>query len=504
MQLTKGLGRLGSARSRRNGNGNGAGTSSLSGVRLPSHAGDRPLRERHAAVLRRDARYRRALAAADVLSAAAAVLLGVSVLGDDRLTFSLLAAVPLVVLVSKMIGLYDRDENLIHKTTLDEVPAIFQVATLYTLALVLLDGVFVQGNLGHTQLLVLWCLLFLSMTTARATARRIVRVFVPVERCLVVGDALAARALERKFKLSPSLKATVVGRVALSPHEVNGAAPPILGYVEALAGLIGEHRVDRVVIAPDASDPEEILNIIRRVKALGVRVSVLPRLFEVVESSVALDNLDGLSLLGIHRYGLTKSSETLKRGMDLAGATLGLIVLAPVLLAVGLAIRLTSKGPALFRQPRIGRGGRQFDVFKFRTMVEGAELLQGDLFGLNEAEEGFFKIADDPRLTRVGSWLRRTCFDELPQLLNVARGEMSLVGPRPLVPDEDQRVEGWQRDRQLLKPGMTGHWQIFGSSRIPLREMVKIDYLYGANWSLWLDAKILLRTVPYMVRRHGL
>jgi lipopolysaccharide/colanic/teichoic acid biosynthesis glycosyltransferase len=190
--------------------------------------------------------------------------------------------------------------------------------------------------------------------------------------------------------------------------------------------------------------------------------------------------------------------------MDLAGSILGLVVLAPFLIAISLAIRLTSHGPALFRQRRIGRGGRQFDVFKFRTMVDGADALKDDLFVLNEAEDGFFKIAEDPRLTRIGRLLRRTCLDELPQLLNVVRGEMSLVGPRPLVPDEDRRIEGWERDRLLLKPGMTGHWQIFGSSRIPLREMVKIDYLYGANWSLWLDAKILLRTVPYMVRRHGL
>jgi exopolysaccharide biosynthesis polyprenyl glycosylphosphotransferase len=441
-----------------------------------------------------------------VVSAAAAVVLGVSILGNDQLTPSRLAALPLVVLVSKMIGLYDRDENLINKTTLDEVPAIFQVATLYTLALLLLEGVFLsQGHLGHSQLLMLWLLLFLSMMAARATARRIVRAFVPVERCLVIGDAPAAKALERKLKLSSSVKATVVGRVALNEHEVNGAAPPILGYFEALAGLVTDNRIDRVVVAPGASDPEEILNIIRRVKVLGVRVSVLPRLFEVVESSVALDNLDGLSLLGIHRYGLTKSSESLKRGMDLVGSILGLIVLSPLLVAIALAIKLSSsRGPVLFHQPRIGRSGREFDVFKFRTMVEGADDLKSGLVGLNEAEEGFFKIANDPRMTRVGQFLRRTSLDELPQLLNVVRGEMSLVGPRPLVPDEDRRVEGWERDRLLLKPGMTGHWQIFGSSRIPLREMVKIDYLYGANWSLWLDAKILLRTVPYMVRRHGL
>ncbi len=137
-------------------------------------------------------------------------------------------------------------------------------------------------------------------------------------------------------------------------------------------------------------------------------------------------------------------------------------------------------------------------------MYDGADSLKAELAALNEAGEGLFKIADDPRVTKVGRFLRQSCLDELPQLVNVLRGEMSLVGPRPLVPDEDRSTEGWQRDRLLLKPGMTGHWQIFGSSRIPLPEMAKIDYLYGANWSLWLDARILLRTVPYALRRAGI
>jgi lipopolysaccharide/colanic/teichoic acid biosynthesis glycosyltransferase len=204
----------------------------------------------------------------------------------------------------------------------------------------------------------------------------------------------------------------------------------------------------------------------------------------------------------MNRDGLTKSSEILKRSMDIGGSAIGLALLSPLLLAIAAAIKLTSPGPALFRQRRIGRDGAEFELLKFRTMVDGADTLKPTLFELNESD-GFFKIADDPRVTKLGKFLRQTYLDELPQLLNVLRGEMSLVGPRPLVPDEDVRIEGWQRNRLLLKPGMTGHWQIFGASRVPMREMVKIDYLYGANWSLWLDAKILMRTVPYVVRRSG-
>jgi lipopolysaccharide/colanic/teichoic acid biosynthesis glycosyltransferase len=191
-----------------------------------------------------------------------------------------------------------------------------------------------------------------------------------------------------------------------------------------------------------------------------------------------------------------------KRTIDLIGAVLLIAILSPLLVVIALLIKMDSPGPILFRQRRIGRADEPFSMLKFRTMVDGADTLKPTLFELNESD-GFFKIADDPRVTKVGKFLRQTYLDELPQLINVLRGEMSLVGPRPLVPDEDVRIEGWQRNRLLLKPGMTGHWQIFGASRVPMREMVKIDYLYGANWSLWLDAKILLRTVPYVVRRSG-
>ena len=462
-----------------------------------------PEGRRRPAVLARDTLFRRSLAAADVSSAALAVVVGVAWLGSDRLTPALLLALPLVILVSKLAGLYDRDEHLLRKTTLEEAPAVFQVAALYSLLLWLAGGYLVQGELGRSQVLALWALLLLSMLLARALARRMAQSIAPDERCLVLGDPASYERLRRKFRHSHGLPATLVGRVPLVDRPGRRFGGEVLGSLDRLALTLAEHDVQRVIIAPSTSDSDEILDAIRLVKALGVKVSVLPRLFEVVGSSARFDDVDGMTLLAVPSYGLSTSSHALKRAMDVVGATLGLLVLAPLLVTVSAAVKLTSAGPVLYRQTRIGRDGREFRMLKFRSMVESAEQQKAGLLELNEAD-GLFKIADDPRLTRVGRVLRRFSLDELPQLLNVLRGEMSLVGPRPLVPDEDRRVEGWQRRRLQVSPGMTGVWQILGSARIPLQEMVKIDYLYGANWSLWLDVKVLLRTSLYVLGRRGL
>jgi exopolysaccharide biosynthesis polyprenyl glycosylphosphotransferase len=278
----------------------------------------------------------------------------------------------------------------------------------------------------------------------------------------------------------------------------------VVGSLDLLGLVLVEHDVHRAIVAPGHEDSEDVLEVIRVVKSLGMKVSVLPRLFEVVGSSVEFDDVHGAMLLGVRRFGLTKSSRMMKRAMDIAGSAAILLVTLPLFALVAVAIKATSPGPVFFRQTRIGRHGSAFRIFKFRTMVEGADRQRESLRHLNEVDGGLFKITDDPRITRVGAYLRRTSLDELPQLLNVLRGEMSLVGPRPLVPDEDRLVEGWHRGRLLETPGITGPWQIFGSARIPLHEMVKIDYLYWANWSLWGDVMILLRTVPYAISRRGL
>ena len=210
-----------------------------------------------------------------------------------------------------------------------------------------------------------------------------------------------------------------------------------------------------------------------------------------------------MPLLSAGARPLSKFSQALKRSFDIGISAVALVIVAPFLAAIALLIKLDSNGPAFFRQRRIGRHGASFEMVKFRTMVADAEQRKHTLHHLNQ-RDGLFKIAEDPRVTRMGRWLRRTAVDELPQLLNVLRGQMSLVGPRPLVAEEDKRIEGWRRRRLQLTPGMTGNWQILGSTHVSLDELVEIDYLYVTNWSLWLDLKILLRTISFVVNGRGL
>jgi lipopolysaccharide/colanic/teichoic acid biosynthesis glycosyltransferase len=475
-------------------------------------------------VLRRDLVYRRALAAVDVLSSALSLYLAVAVSGDDRLAIGSVLAPPLVVVLGKLVGLYDRDEHMLRKTTLEEVPTLFQLSTLLALVLWLSASVSVYGTLEPVELVSFWALLLLLIASGRSIARRLVRNFVAEERCLVLGDAESAKALRRKFTLSFSLNASVVGRVDRHPDTgsngsaadgngasgddqaecANGAsqrllgAPATLGPIEALGLVLVKHDIHRVIVVPGPADANETLDAIRTVKALGVKVSVCPRMFEVLGSAVEFDDVDGLTLLGLHRSRLSRSSLMVKRAMDIVGSVLVMTLLSPLLLAIALAVKLTSRGPVFYRQPRVGRHGVEFDMLKFRSMRDGADAEKDKLLSLNETE-GLFKIAEDPRVTRVGRFLRRRSLDELPQLWNVLRGEMSLVGPRPLVPEDDARIEGWQRERLAVVPGMTGAWQILGSTRVPLQEMVKLDYLYWANWSLWTDIKILMRTFLYVL-----
>jgi exopolysaccharide biosynthesis polyprenyl glycosylphosphotransferase len=463
---------------------------------LGSHAGALSEAPTASAIALRERRYRRALGYADALAAYTALYAAVVVLGDDRLHLSSVLAMPIVVVASKVMGLYDRDEVLLNKTTLEECPALFQLATLYTLVAWLLERILVDGYLGNRQVLGLWALLFVLALLARAAARRTARWSSPVERCLLVGPSAELSDVARRMRQGGPMKARVVGHVPLQ-------STTQAETIRDLERTILEDDVHRVILAPGDSHNDDVLDIVSLVKSLGVRVSFLPRIFEVVGSSVEFDTLSGITVLGVRRFGLGRSSLALKRTMDLFGAALGLLVLSPLMTAITLAIRIESPGPILFRQMRIGRDGTPFTMLKFRTMVDGADAMKGGLASRNEAD-GLFKIAKDPRITRTGRLLRPMSLDELPQLVNVLRGEMSLVGPRPLIVDEDSKVVGRHRRRLQLKPGMTGQWQILGSARIPLHEMVKIDYLYVANWSFWGDVTILARTVLYVLRGRGM
>jgi exopolysaccharide biosynthesis polyprenyl glycosylphosphotransferase len=454
-------------------------------------------------VLQREGLYRRLLALADLAAASLALLVAFRLIAGHEVQPAMLLALPAVILVSKIVGLYDRDELVVRKTTLDEAPALFQLATVYTLLIWLAEDQLVSGSVGRRDIVVLWGTLFVAFIAARALARVLARRFAPAERCAVIGDRSALNRVKNKLRSENTTKAAVVAHIDLHPNGRRHDDPPAEAERADLPALVSAHDVHRVIVAPGSVDSQELLDLVGSLKALGVRVSVLPRLFEVVGSSVEFDRLGGLTLLGVRRFGLTRSSSAIKRLFDVVASAVILFLLAPLMALISLIIKLDSRGPVLFHQTRIGQNGRPFQMIKFRTMVQGADARKPRLAGLNETE-GLFKIADDPRVTRVGRFLRRAALDELPQLWNVLRGDMSIVGPRPLVVDEDERIEGWHRGRIQLMPGMTGHWQVLGAGRIPLEEMMTIDYLYIANWSLWADFKIICRTVPYVLGRRGL
>lgn len=461
-----------------------------------------------ASVFHRDSQLRRGLAAVDVIAAFVSLSLLVALVdpGTVGLHVGTLLLVPLVLLTGKLVGLYDRDQHVLRKTTIDEAPAILYLSVLFALAAWLCEAVLLRGELVRGQVFGLLPLMFVLTTIGRLIVRRLALALSTPERCIVVGTPADAERIAAKLAASASVNATVIGRVPLQATGANVETGPIptLGAYNALSGVVSRNEVERVIIAPHDDGQDQVLDAIRLVMALGVKVSVLPRLLEVVGSASTFDDIQGMWLLGVRQYGLTRSSELIKRASDVILATALLVALSPLFLILTVVIKADSAGPVLFRQRRIGRRGERFSMLKFRSMVVDAEARKAEVTALNEVRGGMFKISDDPRITRSGRLLRHTSLDELPQLLNVVRGDMSLVGPRPLIPDEDVLITGWQRRRLAVKPGITGLWQIFGSSRIPLNEMVKIDYIYAANWSLWLDLRILLRTVPYMLRGRGL
>ena len=459
---------------------------------------------------RRDAYYRRGLIVADVLAAACALGFAVVGVAGATLQASALVVLPLAVILSKLLGLYDRDELVFHKATLDEAPHHFQLAGLYTLLAWLLGGTLFEGDFTRSAGIALWLSAFALTNSFRFTAREVARRLAPAERCLIIGRSGTRMRLAGKLTAArPSTE--VVGYLPLEEERRrahNGwkgtdRRRRVLA-LDDLPEVVRQLDVHRTIIIPGEADGDTLVDAVSRAKASGVKVSILPRMFEVVGSSVEFDDIDGVTVLGVRRFGLGRSSERVKRAMDLFCAAVGLIVLAPLFALVAVAIKLDSRGPVFYRSWRIGRDGKPFRMVKFRSMVVDADELKDSLADQNAAGGGLFKVVDDPRITRVGRIIRKLSIDELPQLFNVLHGEMSLVGPRPLIPDEDDRVDGRFRRRLRLVPGMTGPWQILGPTRVPLTEMVGIDYLYGANWSLWLDIKILLRTLGHVARRKGL
>jgi len=314
-----------------------------------------------------------------------------------------------------------------------------------------------------------------------------------------------AQEIARKLLKHPEYGIELLGFVdsSIGPRQPLVGGRSIVGDLCDLPELIDRLDVGRVIIAFPAHDRDEVLDAARSLNELDVQVDIVPRFYDIMSPSVDMHSVEGVPLIGVRALHLSRSSAFVKRSFDVVGATIALVILSPVLAIAALAIKLDSSGPALFKQLRMGVGDKPFRILKLRTMVNDAESRKPALAHLNKHnghDRRMFKIDDDPRTTRVGSFLRRYSIDELPQLWNVLRGEMSLVGPRPLILEEDRFVRQWRRRRLALKPGITGLWQVLGRDSISFEDMVRLDYVYVTSWSLGGDLRLILRTIPVVFR----
>jgi exopolysaccharide biosynthesis polyprenyl glycosylphosphotransferase len=317
------------------------------------------------------------------------------------------------------------------------------------------------------------------------------------ERTLVVGSGAVAQRIVEDMRRHPELGLEPVGYVDDDVHRSADLPVPYLGPLHSLRDLIGTASVDRVTIAFTRSRHEHLLACVRACRTARVPVDVVPRLFELMDGARAVDRIGALPLVSVEPAPLSRGAAAAKRALDLVGATLALVLLSPLLVAIAVAIRLDSRGPVLFKQERSGRGGRFFTLYKFRSMCGDAQVLV-------KPSGAIVKDVDDSRLTRVGRIIRRYSLDEAPQFLNVLKGDMSLVGPRPLVrAEQDALTEEWQAQRAQLRPGLTGLWQVSGRSHIPFEEMIGLDYQYAVGWSLARDIEILLATLPVVLSGRG-
>jgi exopolysaccharide biosynthesis polyprenyl glycosylphosphotransferase len=461
---------------------------------------------------------RRLLLAADVVGLTTAFLLALAIApptaAADRVdvwweVVLFLVSLPFWVFLARVHSLYDRDEERSDHSTVDDIFGVFQAVTIGTwsfFAITYLTGL-PHATVG--RLVVFWLTAIVLVPLLRAVIRVVGRRHPAyVQNVIIVGSGEVARQLDSKIRQHPEYRLNVVGFVDRDGgSSLNGAGPlDLIGTTDDLPQLVRAHSAHRVVIAFSSDSDEQTLDAIRELQDSNVQIDIVPRLFEVLGTNAQLHTIEGVPLVGLPTPRLSDSSRFLKRSLDLIGAIAGLIVLAPLFAITALCIKLDSRGPVFFRQVRMGAGEQTFRVFKFRTMVDHAETLKAEVAHLNmhvDDDPRMFKVPNDPRVTRVGSFLRRSRLDELPQLFNVIRGEMSLVGPRPLILDEDQYVVRWARRRLKLKPGMTGLWQVLGASDIPFDEMTKLDYLYVTNWSLREDLKLILLTLPALARARA-
>jgi exopolysaccharide biosynthesis polyprenyl glycosylphosphotransferase len=364
---------------------------------------------------------------------------------------------------------------------------------LYSRLVFLYTAVLVTIFLGISRLLILW-------------GREYLRHYdIGVQRVLLVGAGNVGRMVMRTVAARPDYGLKLVGFLDDHPNKVATDIGRFraLGPVDAARQVIQEERIDRVIICLPWQTHNTIQRLLRLCEQMSVAAYAVPDLFYLTKNQMKVDELNGIPLLSTRELSIRGWNAVIKRGFDVVvGVAMALISLLPMLL-IAAAIRLDTPGPVLFSQVRVGKNGRLFRCYKFRSMVHNADQLREQVAPLNESSGPLFKIRNDPRQTRVGRFIRRYSLDELPQLINVLRGEMSLIGPRPNLPSEVEQYQDWMVKRLLVCPGLTGLWQVSGRSDLTFDEMVLLDIYYVENWNMGLDLNILLRSVPAVVQARG-
>ena len=456
--------------------------------------------------LRRDLTLRRALGAGDIAAVFLALALALALSGrigqEHRLLWAL-AVMPLLTVVFKLYGLYDRDVKRISHSTVDDVPWLLHATLVGTLLVWLYSKVTPMHQLDFVEIVLFGAFTFTFVAIGRFGVRQAISRLLEPEPALLVGGGEMAELLVAKLEAHPECRLEVIGVLATARQPVSEIRNlPVLGSADDLAAVAERYNATRVIVSPAGLEEDELRELLLRCRERSLKLSLLPQLSDVLGPAVEIDDVEGVTVLGVNPPWLPRSSRAMKRAMDIALAAVMLVLLAPLMVLVAIAVKLDTPGPVLFMQERVGRGGRRFRLLKFRTMVADAEERRAELLALS-TDPNWLKIDNDPRISRVGRRLRHLSIDELPQLWNVVRGEMSMVGPRPLIVQEDDMVQGWGRGRLDLTPGITGYWQVLGRTRIPFDEMVKLDYLYVMNWSLWTDLRLIMRTVPIVLSRRG-
>ena len=429
----------------------------------------------------RDALRRRLLALADLIAAAAASIVVATSSAD---AFWALVLLPVWVLIAKLIGLYDRDHAAIRHLTVDEVPAIAAWAGAGVAVLALVLPQTPAGEVDPAAAVVAWLVAAGTALAGRGAARWLWRRITPREVTVVVGAGDLAEMIRRKLELFPDMHLRLVG----------GGAP--VSFEDAIAG------VDRVIFASDVMEPGEVGGLVAMCRERQVKLSVISPLHGRA-GPVRLSRVADLPVLEYETWDPSRSTAMIKRGFDIIVSAAGLLLTAPLFPVIAVAIRLDSPGPVFFNQRRAGLDGRPFEMHKFRTMVADAEQRLDDVVRLDDLREPVFKLSDDPRVTRVGRVLRRLSLDELPQLWNVLRGEMSIVGPRPEQVELVERYRPEHRFRLSVKPGMTGPMQVFGRGDLTFHERLAVELDYIENLSLARDLRIIAETVPVALRGSG-